>query len=338
MSFIRLLCSFIVLGFTREVLGQDPLFTQYFSALPVINPAFAGVGEGLRWHNQVRMNWVNWPTPFKTAQVGLEYFIPQVSSGVGLRMLTDDAGNGVVKTSQLSGQFAYQLQINRKWFIRLGMEAGFNQVRLNWSELYFEDQLDPYRGLEPSLSVTEIPPRTLSRREWDIGTGLLVFSKSVYAGISLRHLNRYRQSFWTGRKILETGRPMVLSLHAGWDVPLQGRGIGKGPVFLSPMALWLSSNQSRILQFGSSWHLGQFITGAWTRLGSFRPIEGMLGLGFKYGIYRIMYTAEVPLDSKGIIRTFGSHELAFSLRFSEAPGYQSRRSAQKTLNCFRFND
>jgi type IX secretion system PorP/SprF family membrane protein len=217
------------------------------------------------------------------------------------------------------------------------MEAGVNQVQLHWSKLYFEDQIDPFKGLNPSLSVTDGPPSALNRMELDLGTGLLIYRDNGYVGLSLKHLNRFNQTFFN-TSILETGRPMTFSLQSGFDFPVSGRGIGKGPVYLSPMLLYLSNNQSKIIQMGSSYHLGQLIIGVWARFGGIQPIESIVGFGFKKGIYKILYTAEIPIDGKGLKRTLGSHEITLSLMFSEAQNYISKKSAQKTLNCFRFNN
>lgn len=74
---------------------------------------------------------------------------------------------------------------------------------------------------------------------------------------------------------------MTFGLQSGFDFPFSGRGIGKGPVYLSPMLLYLSNNQSKIIQIGSSYHLGQLITGVWTRFGGIQPIESIVGFGFK---------------------------------------------------------
>ena len=319
------------------LIAQDPLFTQYFSNPLTVNPAFSGVNEGVRINTQFRTNWVNWPSPYKTAQISFENYSPALNSGFGLRLLTDDAGNGVLRTNQIAAVYAYQLRVNKEWFIRFGLEAGANQVQLNWSKLYFEDQIDPFKGLNPSLPVTSTPPSALSRLELDLGTGILIFRDKGYLGLSLKHLNRFNQTFFN-TSILETGRPMTFSLHSGFDFPVSGRGIGKGPVYLSPMLLYLSSNQSKIIQLGSSYHLGQLITGVWARFGGIQPIESIVGFGFKKGIYKILYTAEIPIDGKGLQRTLGSHEITLSLRFSEAQNYISKKSAQKTLNCFRFNN
>lgn len=76
---------------------------------------------------------------------------------------------------------------------------------------------------------------------------------------------------------------MTFSLQSGYDFPISGRGIGKGPVYLSPMLLYLSNNQSKIIQMGSSYHLGQLITGVWARFGGIQPIESIVGFGFKKG-------------------------------------------------------
>jgi hypothetical protein len=173
--------------------------------------------------------------------------------------------------------------------------------------------------------------------ELDLGTGLLIYRNNGYVGFNLKHLNRFNQTFFN-TSILETGRPLTFSFQSGYDLPVSGRGIGKGPVYLSPMLLYLSNNQSKIIQMGSSYHLGQLITGVWARFGGIQPIESIVGFGFKKGIYKILYTAEIPIDGKGLKRTLGSHEITFSLMFSEAQNYISKKTAQKTLNCFRFNN
>ena len=63
-----LLSAIIGLASTSLV-AQDPLFTQYFSIPITVNPAFSGVNEGVRINTQFRTNWVNWPSPYKTAQI-----------------------------------------------------------------------------------------------------------------------------------------------------------------------------------------------------------------------------------------------------------------------------
>lgn len=180
---------------STSLIAQDPLFTQYFSNPLTVNPAFSGVNEGVRINTQFRTNWVNWPLPYKTAQISFENYSPVFNSGFGLRLLTDDAGNGVLRTHQIAAVYAYQLRVNKEWFIRFGLEAGANQVQLNWSKLYFEDQIDPFKGLNTSLSVTENSPSVLSRMELDLGTGILIFRDNGYVGISLKHLNRFNQTF-----------------------------------------------------------------------------------------------------------------------------------------------
>ena len=90
-------CRWLWLSFsiglaTTSLIAQDPLFTQYFSNPLTVNPAFSGVNEGVRINTQFRTNWVNWPSPYKTAQISVENFSPLLNSGFGLRLLTDDAG------------------------------------------------------------------------------------------------------------------------------------------------------------------------------------------------------------------------------------------------------
>ncbi len=133
--------------FASGVQAQDPIFSQFYAAPLQINPAFAGNSFG----PHVAINYRNqWPSiqsgAYTTYAASYDQYIDRANSGFGLMILTDDAGQGLIKTNRVSGLYAYRLQMDNQLFVKFGVEASFVQTRLDWDQLVFFDQIDPEVG------------------------------------------------------------------------------------------------------------------------------------------------------------------------------------------------
>ena len=59
----------------------------------------------------------------------------------GTSILVDDAGDGALKTTKLSGLYSYRIFVRNETYIKFGLEMGLVQSRLDPSKLIFFDQL-----------------------------------------------------------------------------------------------------------------------------------------------------------------------------------------------------
>ena len=186
----QLLCFLaMILVATSAIRAQDPVFSQFYSTPLLLNPAFAGTTFAPRIAASYRNEW---PTAtdvgvaYSTYAVSYEQFVEQANSGIGLMVLSDDAGDGLLKMTNFMASYAYRIAVNDDLQIKLGVEAGFRQYALDWDKLVFLDQIHPIEG--PVLPSSEIQPDALSNTIFDAGAGLLVFSSQFYGVISLHPL------------------------------------------------------------------------------------------------------------------------------------------------------
>src|SRR5918993_275054 len=106
------LCVFVVAHLAAD--AQDPQFTQFYANPLYLNPAFAGSVRcprvGLNYRNQ-------WPALNKayiTNSASYDQHFDAINGGIGILVLTDKAGEGTLSTTNISGMYAYQLNLNRK--------------------------------------------------------------------------------------------------------------------------------------------------------------------------------------------------------------------------------
>ena len=157
--------------------AQDPIFSQFWSAPLQINPAFAGNTNSPHVALNYRNQWPELNNAYITYSLAYDQFLPSLNIGYGLSILSDEAGNGLLKTNKISGFFAYRVQVNRDFYLKIGVEGSAVQARYDWSKFIFYDQIDDRFGhTTPGgspIPTEEIPPENLSNSYFDISAGLL---------------------------------------------------------------------------------------------------------------------------------------------------------------------
>lgn len=323
-NFTRLLLFLpvLLLLFPLSLRAQDPVFSQFYAAPMQINPAFAGNSYAPR----VALNYRNqWPGiasgAYETFAASFDQYFESINSGVGLFLLTDDAGAGILRTVKVSGIYAYRLQLSDDWFVKLGIEGGYVQSRLDWNKLLFGDQIDPETGaVTPGGSVIptqEQQPQDLNPSYLDLGTGLLFYNSVFYGGLSLKHVNQPNNSFFDASDNLNSGLPMRLTLHAGAEFDLNTNNIGGGSAFISPNVLYASQGNFRQVNAGLYAGFGMFFGGAWFRH-TFGNADAVIGLvGVRYKEFKIGYSFDATVSDLQLTTSGGSHEISVGIEFNQ---------------------
>jgi len=127
----------VLLLLGRLAFAQDPQFTQWYAAPLYLNPAFAGSALAPRLTVNYRNQWPS-ITSYVTASAGFDHFMPSINSGVGLYVLNDSQGQGQIKSTEISAQYSYQLQLNENAHVRLGLQASYvkPQSKLFWANFW----------------------------------------------------------------------------------------------------------------------------------------------------------------------------------------------------------
>ncbi len=299
--------------------AQDPIFSQFYAAPLQINPAFTGNTYGPHLSLNYRNQWPSFADgAYVTYAAYYDQFVPSLNSGFGLSILSDDAGNGLIKTNKLAGHFAYRLQVNRDFFLKLGVEAAVVQARYNWNDFVFLDQLDDITGpVTPGgtpLPTAEVRPDNLNATYADISAGILAYSELFYVGMSLKHLNTPNESVLDINDNLNTGLPMRFTLHGGMEITLIEGNKRRRPTFISPNVMFVRQGDFGQLNIGAFGNLGMLFTGVWYRQAYTNPDAVIFLLGVHKDFFRIGYSYDITVSELSGY-TGGSHEISLTLNF-----------------------
>jgi len=208
-----------VIAFNR-VSAQDMHFTQ-FNLLPQLyNPGRIGLFDAnLRASAHYRKQWASAGKGYGTQGAQVEGAL--VGSGpsgdrlgVGLIVLSDQAGKAQLKSLLIKTGLAYHIEMSGKDRMSLGMQLGYIQRSIGIDGLAWDAQ---YNGTEydPSLPSQENPYANTVDRGIDLGAGMNWSHKSResewYAGYGFRHLGQNQTALINGADRL----PIRQTVQAG---------------------------------------------------------------------------------------------------------------------------
>ncbi|WEK19642.1 MAG: PorP/SprF family type IX secretion system membrane protein [Candidatus Pedobacter colombiensis] len=111
----------------------NPLSAQYFTNQYLINPAFAGAGQGLKLNGAYRKLWSNVPGSPLTQNLTADYGFNKV--GLGLSVNNESAG--LQRQTRVVGTYAYHLPLNSEGQqLHFGVSLGFMTQRLENADIY----------------------------------------------------------------------------------------------------------------------------------------------------------------------------------------------------------
>lgn len=237
----------VVFSFLLGVTAQDPHFSQFFASPLTLNPALTGKFDGtLRAAGNYRNQWPAFNNVYTTSTLSVDFsilnkIIPENDTwGVGIIALTDKAAGGVLTNNYIGISTAYHKALNEDGFsqIGIGFQGMYGQKRLDWSKLFFSDQLTPF-GFDLSVPSADIANFTnLNISYLDVNAGIIYTvstsdKNNFYLGASMYHINRPHESFEGGswnisaRTTISAGGyfPVsdILTLHTSGIFQTQGK-------------------------------------------------------------------------------------------------------------------
>lgn len=316
--------------------AQDPIFSQFYNAPNQINPAFTGNTNGPFIATNYRLQWPGFSSVYNTYMLSVDQFYKRLNSGFGGSILVDDAGDGTLKTIKLSGLYSYRIYVNQHTYVKLGMELGIVQSRLDPDKLIFFDQLDPQFGSVSPGGTTYPTQENLdgvgTRYYPDVSAGILIYSKRFYAGLGLKHLNNPDSGFLNNIENIDRGIPIRFTIHAGMEISLERNTDGSSGVFVAPNILYAHQGAFRQLNVGTYIDFGDFFTGLWYRHSGTNGDAIIGSMGIRSDIFKISYSYDLTVSGLGI-GSGGSHELGLIFNLESLGPTESRYN--DCLNMFR---
>ncbi|MBK9254693.1 MAG: PorP/SprF family type IX secretion system membrane protein [Saprospiraceae bacterium] len=306
---------------SQDCLSQDPVFSQFYNAPLQLNPGLAGNSSAPVFHLNYRNQWPGLGNIYTTYAASYSQFLNGVNSGVGVQILSDNAGDGIMRSTRIAGTYSYRLKINRTSFIKGGIEAGFGNLSLDWDRLTFGDGIDPRFGSVSPGGVpypsSEVRPDVGSRNFLTISSGLVLYNPNYYVGLSVRNMNTPNISF-VRSQIGSVGNgsflPILFSLHGGMQIILQKGNKQIDDTFISPNVLFATQSGFNQLTFGSMLSVNKIFGGVWYRIAGRNQDALIVSLGMKKDFFKISYSFDYTTSSLSINQG-GSHEVGIVLNF-----------------------
>src|SRR6187549_3550410 len=182
-SIIVILTAFIQADVNRCLAQQRPQFTQYMFNGLVLNPAMAGIEQAPNVMLISKIQWAKVDGAPTTQILSASARIPNSNAGVGITFTNDKIG--IHKNQYLQTSFAYHLPLTEKSFLSMGLQAGADFYKSNYSSIAGTQNIDP--GM-----------KDVSYAAFNMGVGVLYKTPRLELGISapsiIPHQYQYDES------------------------------------------------------------------------------------------------------------------------------------------------
>lgn len=320
------------------VSAQEPQFSQFYAASMSLNPAFTGNTLAGRVTAIYRNQWPKIPKGFVSYAFSYDHNIQELNSGVGLMVVHDKAGSGGLRFTNIAGLYSYNIKLSRHVAIRPGMKFSWTIRDYDLSGLVFNDQI-VRNGASQTIESNLGEPISY----FDLGTGVILYSRKYWAGISFDHLNRPNQSLMGGMSEL----PVKASVHGGYNIPIDKDLRKKTITSVTVAANYKAQGKWDQLDIGAYYNRNPMVFGLWYRgiplIKAYKPGYGnhdalIFLVGYRKDNLRIGYSHDVTI-SRLAGHTGGSHEISLTLEFPGS-GKNTRKSKwvgrKSIIPCTKF--
>ena len=332
-----LVLSLLLLCFQGK--AQDFQFSQFYAAPLYLNPALTGISQETRMGSVYRKQWPGLDYQFTAFSAYVDHYSFDHKSGVGLSVSSFSEEFLKLNTTDISGFYAYNLQLSERVAFQLGTQISYIQKRGTLENLLFGDQIDVFnQALLPNSAdaVGGLEPFSY----FSVGLGGVFTWDKLWIGISGHHFNRPSLAFYL--RDGQTQHWPKYSLQAGYTIPLDDpefweEGLGK---FVHLMANYKRQGPFQFLDAGLQVLLNQLVVGGGLRtlpiqsdLPKRESVIGLVGLNLSAGL-AVGYSYDYPISDVGS-QTLGSHELSLRYQFFYGTP-KSRGQRSRVLPCFSY--
>ncbi len=212
----------------KSLSGQDIHFSQFVSSPMNLNPALTGNFKGgYRFVGNGRRQWSSVTLPYQTLALSADAnnFLRLKNVGAGMSLYQDKTGDSHFSTFLMNLAASYRIRINKDstQFISLGVQSGFTSRRIDYSNLYYDNQFNGYvyDASTPSIEEFQNAGRIYANLNAGINWTYTIKERTgISAGFSIFNLSNPKQSFFNNNFILLDKR---YTLHAAGQFKLSER-------------------------------------------------------------------------------------------------------------------
>lgn len=151
MKFIKYILTLLLAGTALGSFAQlNPFQSMYYQNRYSLNPALAGLNNGLNVNLDYQQQFNSFPGTPKTASLTTDYTATD-KVGIGLNISDDQAG--ILRSTQALASYAYHLPVgDQHQLLNFGLSLGINNSRVDYSKVngdLTDDQIAIYNQLKP---------------------------------------------------------------------------------------------------------------------------------------------------------------------------------------------
>lgn len=320
--FLVCMVLFVVGGASLKVSAQDPQFTQFFANPLYMAPSYAGASLGHRVVLSYRDQWSVVPNMYRSLSCSYDVNIASLRSGVGVFVLGDLAGDGLLGTIVGGAVYSYSVEMTPEWSFRPGIGFYFVQHSISYSRLRWGDQLNS----DPMAETTVQPIGNTSVHDIDVSSSILFHSQNAWVGFTWDHILRPKSTFYGDA----ARTPFLFTLFGGYRFVIKNlyrRGIDQSISVAADLRY-----QGRFTQFdvGGYWFKAPMLFGLWYRGIPF--VKKHLGtdalsfmLGCRFDSFQIVYSYDLTVSRFGPA-SGGSHEISLTYEAKIKPRKRKYRA------------
>jgi len=319
-SHITQIIGFLCL-FSIHVMGQDPVFSQFYNTHLQLNPAMAGNTVGPNFQLNYRNQWPGLSKIYNTYALSYDQAMDKLNSGIGGMILTDNAGDGTLVTTTIRGMYSYKLKLDNDLYLKGGFDVGFTNMGLDWNKLQFGDAIDPRSGgLSPGglpLPSAEVNPGNNTKNYFTVGSGLVLYNPKYSIGISLANLNTPDISFLSDRSSQDVGGtalPVRITIHAGNQITLDPGNKNQSGTFIALNTIYTRQGPFNQLNLGGYLSFRDVIMGVGFRHSFLNGDAIIPSIGFRKHFLKLTYSFDLTTSELGLGQG-GSHEIGIGINF-----------------------
>lgn len=288
----KLYLCFLTMVFVHAAQAQSYHFSQFFSTPLLTNPANTGYTEGtFRLASNMRTQGGGGAT-FFTGYLSADASLMRNTlplghkAGIGVYVMNDQSLTSAVQTNSFGLSTAYHVGFDDygEHSFGLGVQATFNQRKLDYSKLNFENQYGP-NGYDGALPVGE-PLNFASTSFFDLNVGgvynINLPDRAFFAGFSAYNILQHQENLLAE----EFRMPTRLTVQAGGqlNVGIYGRVYASMTAMMQAKATEATLGSAFGLQLTET-DRNEIMGGLWYRFGdAMIPYIGYQRSGFQFGL------------------------------------------------------
>lgn len=259
---MRIIKLVFCLLLATAVYSQEGQFSQYFASSLFLNPGYAGLISTINLSTNYKRSDQSVDGSFhELYQVSFTYPLQKITSlktqsgGVGITASNEKVGiQGLYQTTKVMLNGSYVLPFDRLGTRKLsfGLQGGVVQNKLNYDDLRFGSQYNPYYGYDnilPSESV-DFSPNFFP--VFNVGAifsivdhyNPILQQNTMQVGLSIDYLNQPRYGFLVTESGKNLRRPMILKLVGTSKFGLSTR------FFMHPSVLIITNQDNYQINIG----------------------------------------------------------------------------------------